>query len=456
LTPSSIVPVHGENLPEKLASPKRAAVYTLGCKVNQSESAYLAQQLSDSGYTLTGPGPLELIIVNTCAVTLGAEKEALKLLRRLKRENPAATIITTGCLAQAAPDILAKTGLTTKVFGTSHKEDLAAFLQSPAGTVQTDLHFAPLKRLHFYSSKTRVFLKIQDGCSLKCSYCVIPSLRGPSRSLPLEDVLTGIKDYFSHGYPEIVLTGIHLGAWGQDLRPKENILTLLKQIELKLAPDPLQKRLRLSSLEPTETQGLTLAFKNYPWLAPHLHIPLQAGTDKILKLMRRPYTRDYYLKTLDTLRDQFPQMSLGADILVGFPGETETDFLATLDFLKSLPLSYGHVFPYSERPNTPAAALPLKVLNPVKKRRVQLVRELLAQKKLEFIKSLKGLKQLALLENSLHLQSKRPKVLTGNYLSGLLKPWEPGVNHRPSGLFWVTLAPPENPWGLAEAKLWEN
>jgi threonylcarbamoyladenosine tRNA methylthiotransferase MtaB len=422
----------------------------LGCKVNQFESAAMAEQLQSLGYALSPGGPYDLLILNTCAVTDAAEKEALRLLRRLRRENPGATILATGCLAQERAAVFLQKAGARAIFGNDRKGNLKEVLEARAGALQLaavgsgearDLGDPAL-------GKTRAFQKIQDGCSQNCSYCVIPQARGESRSLSLGRVLTGLESYARRGFREVVLTGIHLGNWGRDLSPPSDLKRLLAEIARVFNPSPHSFRLRLSSLEPTEAWEIRETLGEHPFVAPHLHVPLQAGTDKILALMKRPYRVAFYAKVARSLRELYPQMSLGTDFMVGFPGETEEDFAESLAFLRDLPVTYAHVFPFSARPGTPAATLPGQVSAANKKERAQRARAFDRARRGEFLQASLGREHLAIVENTPHAPSGRLKVLTGNYLVALLDAPAPMGE-----LARVTLRAPQNPWGLAEAAL---
>ncbi|MDR2726137.1 MAG: tRNA (N(6)-L-threonylcarbamoyladenosine(37)-C(2))-methylthiotransferase MtaB [Candidatus Adiutrix sp.] len=432
----------------------RAAVLTLGCKVNQFDSAAMAESLRAAGYEVAaGPSGADLVVLNTCTVTQKADQEALSLIRRLRRLAPAARLVVTGCLAEADPELLTAAGQVDLVLGQADKSRLASLLEgskgSPGGTaslgkgLEAAADFtAPL------SERTRAFYKIQDGCSAGCAYCAVPRARGPSRSLGLEAVLAGLRSYLERGVAEVALCGIHLGCWGRDLDQPYTLAELLHVLAAELEPDAAFFLLCLSSLEPLEADDeLLAAFEMYDWLAPHFHLPLQSGSDRVLELMGRPYRAADFRRLVEKLNRAWPLAAVGTDVMAGFPGETDSDFQATLDLLANLSVSYFHIFPYSPRPGTPAAARPDQVPEHIKRRRAVELKKADQLARLDFARRNWGTVQAGLVENRPHPASGRLKVLTGNYLTALLPP---GLKVPP--LIPVTLSPPDNPWGLMEAE----
>ncbi|MDR0882174.1 MAG: MiaB/RimO family radical SAM methylthiotransferase [Candidatus Adiutrix sp.] len=438
----------------------RAAVLTLGCKVNQFESTALAESLTAAGYQVVDqPLGVDLVVLNTCTVTTRADQESLALLRRLARLSPGAKIVATGCLAQANPDLLAETGLVHLVLGQAEKTDLVGHLARP-GQPGGLIRVAPLAELAGGAAadfgaptpaRTRAFYKIQDGCAAFCAYCAVPLSRGPSRSLNLDQALEGLRHYLGLGLTEVVLCGIHLGRWGWDLNPPLTLADLLHTIEAELTPDPEAFRLRLSSIEPLELDEEVLAaYEMYDWLAPHFHLPLQSGSDRLLELMGRPYTTGHFQGLVERLHSAWPLAGVGVDIMAGFPGENEADFQATYDLLSALPLSYFHVFPYSPRPGTRAATFPGQVPEPLKQSRARELKQLSQLKRRAFAEANLGQTQTGLVENTPHRPSGRLKALTGNYLAALLPE---GLSRLPAGaLLPVRLSAARNPWGLLEAE----
>ncbi|MDR1037566.1 MAG: MiaB/RimO family radical SAM methylthiotransferase [Deltaproteobacteria bacterium] len=429
-------------------------ILTMGCKVNQVESSAMADSLKAAGHVPCGSSEPSLVVLNTCCVTAAAEKEAFQILRRLRREHPGARVVAAGCLAQLDSASLVSGGLADLALGNSWKGSVADFADGrdlPAGAMVDggpDKGFAAAVPGPS-PGRTRAFVKIQDGCSRSCSYCVIPSVRGPSRSLGTEEVLAGLGSVMGRGACEAVLTGIHLGAWGQDLVPRNDLAGLLDGIARALAPDPARFRLRLSSLEPGEALPLLPAFRGLAFLAPHLHLPLQAGTDRILSLMRRPYTVAGYREVAESFAAAVPGISIGADLIAGFPGETEDDFRSTLELVRALPLAYLHVFPFSERPGARAATLPGQVPPEERKRRVAGLRAADRELRARYLAGSLGREHLAAAEGALHRKSGRRRVLTGGYVTALL----PEGHDAPGGrLLRVRLSPSRNPWGIPEAE----
>ncbi|UQZ89983.1 tRNA (N(6)-L-threonylcarbamoyladenosine(37)-C(2))-methylthiotransferase MtaB [Deltaproteobacteria bacterium Smac51] len=434
----------------------KAAVLTLGCKVNQFESSSLSESLTSAGYDVVDqPVGVELVVINTCTVTQKADQEALALIRRLKRHNPAAHIVATGCLAQSNPELLAETGLVSMVLGQDEKARLLSHLgdlntcggeivrvAAPSGLAGDFGAPAP--------ERTRAFYKIQDGCSAYCAYCAVPMSRGPSRSLDLDRVLEGLRTYLERGLSEVVLCGIHLGHWGRDLAAPLSLASLLHTIGGEISPDEETFRLRLSSVEPLEVdEEIIEAYEMYPWLAPHFHLPLQSGSDHVLELMGRPYRAGQFQTLVGRLKDKWPWAGIGVDVMAGFPGETDEDFQATYDLLKDLPITYFHVFPYSRRPGTRAADSPEQVAEHVKRARVMELKALNQARRHEFARLNSGRRETGLVENTPHRASGRLKVLTGNYLSALLPE---GFNASAGSLIPVKLSESRNEWSLLEAE----
>lgn len=368
-----------------------AAVETLGCKVNQYESSYFLELLKDSGYRIVPfREGAQVFVVHSCAVTAKAAFQTRQLLRRAQRLNPEAAIVVAGCNAQIEPERFAWEGLATHILGTEEKFDLLDFLRKPgtlSGPVMaiskprnySEFRVAPLRALH--TGRARAFLKVQDGCDAFCTYCVVPITRGKSRSLPCGEIVRQITRFAERGFNEVVLTGIHLGQWGMDLDPPTGLSGLLAIInEIQVPP-----RIRLSSLEPMEmTPDLLRELARYPWICPHFHIPLQSGDAEIPTRMGRPYSPRHYAEVIQTLRSLFPEASIGADVMVGFPGEKDSHFENTRNLIDRLPITYLHVFPFSPRPGTPAASWPDRTKGFELRRRVAHLRDLGLKKKNDF------------------------------------------------------------------------
>ena len=369
-------------------------IQSFGCRTSQAEGAALAAGLVKRGFRPAPRSQAELVILNTCTVTASADEDARQSLRQVQRENPQARIVVTGCYAQRAPEELAAFPGVAWVVGNSHKPQISELLACPAPeraliqvgdpNIQTDLWWAAADG--YAEDRTRPNLKIQDGCSQRCSFCLVPQVRGRSRSAPAEWVVEQVESLTSR-YREVVLSGINLGRWGRDLTPRVRLADLLQ----RLLEETALERLRLSSIEPLDVADPLLELlAGSPRLARHLHVPLQSGSDAVLRRMRRHYRARHYAERIRKARQSMPEAALGADVMVGFPGETEAEFEETRCFVEGLPLTYLHVFTYSARPGTPAAAVPGQVPMPVRKERNRLLRELGAKKNLEFRQSMLG------------------------------------------------------------------
>ncbi|MCX5888502.1 MAG: tRNA (N(6)-L-threonylcarbamoyladenosine(37)-C(2))-methylthiotransferase MtaB [Deltaproteobacteria bacterium] len=406
-------------------------VVTFGCKINQCDTAGMSQELARRGWRPSPPGATpELYLVNTCTVTGRADQQARQTIRRLAREHPGVPIWVTGCYAQRAPEELAALPGVQGVLGNREKTQLAEIIAAfqrplPHGAATPPSAPSPLRgegwggggnvtppplnppltgeegksicsvgafaeaepfqpwRAQSFPGHTRAWLKIQEGCSHHCSYCIVPKVRGPRRSWPPAEVAAALNELAAAGYQEVVLTGIDLGQYGRDLSPATSLADLVR----RLRTDNLPLRVRLSSLEPQEITG-TLLTELASWrdFCPHFHLPLQSGAAQVLAAMNRPYRPEAFRDLVLDLAGRFPEAALGLDVLVGFPGETESDFEATRDLVASLPVTYLHVFPFSPRPGTPAAQL-----KPVPGREVQrragLLRELGRMQKQAFLLS---------------------------------------------------------------------
>ncbi len=366
-----------------LTKKERIALYALGCKVNQEEGAAILDLFPQDAFeTVDFQEPADIYIVNTCTVTHLADKKSRQLLRRTARENPGAIIVAMGCYSQMNPQEAAALPGVDLVIGTNNRHLLPQLLEQlkkarKEGFMDTMVVVEDPKKATVYTDipvsgslhqRVRAYLKIEDGCNNFCSYCIIPYARGPVRSKPLELILTQGRELVAAGYPEIVLTGIHTGAYGSDLPGNVR----LSDVAAALAALPGLKRLRLGSVEPPEvTCDLLDIMAKYDNICPHLHIPLQAGDDDTLKAMGRHYTQGEYAAIVERIRQALPMAAITTDIMVGFPGEDETRFQNSLAFARKMAFAKIHVFPYSVRPGTKAALFSNQVSPEAKAERVR-------------------------------------------------------------------------------------
>lgn len=384
---------------------KKVALHTLGCKLNFSETAAIGKQFTSRGFSVVDfSNHADVYVLNTCSVTENAEKECRQVIRRSLRLNPDAFVIVTGCYAQLRPEEIAKIEGVDAVLGSNEKFDLFSYLDDfekkelaciyTSTKTELDHNFGIASSTDI-DSRTRAYFKIQDGCDYKCTYCTIPLARGASRSLEPEKVLEQFYSIIAHGYKEIILTGVNVGDYGKSF--EINFYLLLKRL-VSVEGD---FRIRISSIEPNlltdEMIALTLSTEK---LCKHFHIPLQSGSDKILRLMQRRYTTNDYKTLIYKLNNAAPAIGIGVDVIIGFPGETEEDFQETYDFLKELPISYLHVFTYSERPDTKAISFPGKVGSEERKRRSTLLRILSDKKRFAFQEKFVGKKERVLFEEA--------------------------------------------------------
>ena len=420
-----------------------------GCRATQADGAAIERQLREQGCQLApGAHAADVVVLNTCTVTAAADTQARDAIRKLHAANPSTRIIVTGCYAQRAPEELAVLPGVTYVVGNSHKPQIPSLVNTihactaphapsefpllpglPKGILApeeatariltgdifdlTDVLVAPV--LGGEGNHTRPTLKIQDGCNSRCSFCVIPFVRGKSRSLPAEKVVSEIQRLSDSGYREIVLSGINLGAYGRDLSPRVEFLELLRRI---LDGTSLE-RLRVSSIEPLDVSlSLIELVASTDRLAPHFHMPLQSASDPILAAMHRWYRAEHYARRVELIHERLPHAAIGADVITGFPGETEADHAATMNFIAERPFTYLHAFSYSQRPGTKAAALPNQVPGGVIKRRARELRALAETKSAEFRASQIGrtLRVLTLRRDPLDDPSVTP-ALSENYLA---------------------------------------
>ncbi|MCG3174363.1 MAG: Threonylcarbamoyladenosine tRNA methylthiotransferase MtaB [Myxococcota bacterium] len=369
----------------------RVAVHTLGCKVNQYDSAVLASHLEASRYQVVeDAGSADALVLNTCTVTHRAGADAGQIVRRFRRLNPHGRVILTGCFASGYPAEAAAIAGVDAVVSNEDKGRAAQLVaellgEDPLPAVDTFDFDAPLLN---QLGHTRPFIKIQDGCNSLCSYCIIPTTRGPSRSRPAESILRQLRAIDAQGAPEVVLTGIHMGTWGRDLPDRPRLAGLLREI---VEDSTTRFRVRLSSIEPMEfPRELIDLAADHPRVCNHLHIPLQSGGDGVLRAMRRPYRREDYRRLMFQLHERIPGLCAGIDVIAGFPGEDEAAFESTLRLLEEIPWAYLHVFSFSPRPGTSAAEMPNQVDPTVISRRAEVLRKLSLRRRREFYRSQLG------------------------------------------------------------------
>lgn len=405
------------------------AVATLGCKVNHYESAGIIEKLEAEGISVVPfSSPADIYIVNTCTVTSKTDFQSRQLIRRAHRTNPSSPIIVTGCYAQTAPQELAALPGVRMVAGTEMKEKLPGIIQDITDEKQRiSVSDIGLKRVYSglpvtrFPGQTRAYLKIQDGCDSFCSYCIIPYARGRSRSLPQEEVIRQIQKLTEAGHREIIITGIHLGAYGQDLPFPTTLLNLLRKIEHNTDLE----RLRISSINPTEiSDDMVDYLQHSKILCRHLHISLQSGDDSILKLMKRQYSTDQFRDLVEKLQTVIPDIAIGIDVITGFPGEGEKEFRNTVGFIEKLSLAYLHVFPYSQRFGTRASSFPDQVIQAVRKERAGILRDIGNRQRIVFNSGFIGKKLSVLVEGIRDKETGYVKGFSDNYVPVLI----PGGN----------------------------
>jgi threonylcarbamoyladenosine tRNA methylthiotransferase MtaB len=471
-------------------------VQNFGCRATQADGAVLERQFEARGLARALASQADLVILNSCTVTNAADQDARAAIRRVQRQNPLAKIIVTGCYAQRAPEEVAALPGVACVIGNSHKHQLAEIVLSD---LARDSHnpnpiepqFVPLRALTenrelrtenwIYISnifahtellaapvfegagpvaqretdRTRPTLKIQDGCDNRCSFCVIPSVRGQSRSLPYSGVIREVNALVESGYREVVISGINLGRWGRDLSASPRTLApsqnrsqeaegrkpkagtrkpRFEHLIQTILSETVLEKLRISSVEPMDwSDELIDLMASSPRIAKHAHVPLQSGSDAVLRRMHRKYRPWHYREKIENIREAMPTAAIGADVMAGFPGETDVEFDATRRLIEELPLTYLHVFTYSARPGTPAEALPNQVPVHIARERTRILRDLGAKKKNAFMQSFIGKPLQAITLNVVHTapDGEFTEALTDNYLKLLMK-----GRHQPNR--WIT------------------
>jgi len=442
-------------------------VENFGCRATQADGAALERQFESRGLVRASAAQADLVILNTCTVTNSADQDARAAIRRVQRQNPLAKIIVTGCYAQRAPQEISALPGVTCVIGNSHKHQLAEIAlpaisdlgwRSPssaaidplgAASAADGIAFIPLASLaaktlspkpeaglfvsdifahtellaapvfdaagSHENDRTRPNLKVQDGCDNRCSFCVIPSVRGHSRSLPLPQIIREVNTLVAAGYREVVISGINLGRWGRDLGSRE---TRFEDLIRGILSETQLEKLRISSVEPMDWSDELIALvASSPRIARHAHVPLQSGSDAVLRRMHRKYRPWHYREKIEKIRAAMPTAAIGADVMAGFPGETDAEFEATRRLIAELPFTYLHVFTYSPRAGTPAAAMPNQVPVQVARERNRILRELAAKKKLAFLQSFLGKTMEAITLNMVQSKSagEFTEALTDNF-----------------------------------------
>jgi len=390
----------------------RLAFATLGCKINQYETDSIRQEMVLRGNTVVPfDADADVYIINTCTVTAKSDYTCRQVIRAATRRGKGARVIVTGCYAETRPQELLAIPGVERVIGNGEKLSIPEYLAAAASASEYSVQAAKDLPAQAVREKTRGFLKIQDGCNNHCSYCIVPSARGKSRSAAPATIVNEFEKMISAGSPEVVLTGIHIGTYGADLTPCTSLTDLIARLVDKRG----STRLRLSSIEPLElTSGIIeLLGKG---LCRHLHIPLQSGDDTILKAMKRDYNAKFYQEQLIAISKKIPGIALGADVIVGFPGEGEHEFQNTLRFIEASPLTHLHVFSYSPRPGTPAADMDDQVPGSVKKRRSEMLRLLGQKKNLAFRNKILAREINVVVEAGTDASKGKPTGLTDNYI----------------------------------------
>jgi threonylcarbamoyladenosine tRNA methylthiotransferase MtaB len=388
------------------------AIVTFGCRVNQADSFTIEDELRRRGDVAAAPEHADLVVVNTCSVTASADQGARQTIRRIARTNPGVRVVVTGCYATRRPEEVSQLPNVVRVIANSRKDSLVRLLETE-GELTTAERFnggdgpCGLALEPGVAGRTALTLRVQTGCDQHCSYCIIPTTRGTGRSRPITEVLQEVRRAVDAGYREIAITGVHLGSYGRDIGDGTDLARLVRV----LSDWPDDVVFRVSSLEPMDcTPAIIDVAAHSLRIAPHFHLPLQHGSDVVLRAMKRPYTSGDFQRVVERVHARLPSAAIGTDVIVGFPGESAEQFAATASLLESLPIAYAHVFPYSDRPSTAAAALEPKVDGNVIRDRARVLREVGAAKSREFRRNQVGRLMRALTVDD------GASVVTGNYL----------------------------------------
>lgn len=411
---------------------KKVAFYTLGCKLNFSETSTIARDFEKENFERVDfSQSADIYVINTCSVTENADKRFKTIVKQAQKSNPEAFVIAIGCYAQLQPKQLAEVDGVDLVLGATEKFKITDYLNDLTKNKVRAIHSCEIEDADFYvgsysfGDRTRAFLKVQDGCDYKCTYCTIPLARGISRSDTLQNVLKNAREITQKGIKEIVLTGVNIGDYGKgEFGNKKHEHTFFELVQALDTVEGLE-RVRISSIEPNLLKNETIDFvaqsKNF---VPHFHVPLQSGSNQLLKLMRRRYMKELYQDRVAHIKEKMPNACIGVDVIVGFPGETDDIFLETYEFLNAMDISYLHVFSYSERPNTVAATMDGKVPKNVRSKRSKMLRGLSAKKRRAFYESQLGTVQSVLFEG----ENKEGYIhgFTRNYVK-VKTPWNPAL-----------------------------
>ena len=409
---------------------KKVAFYTLGCKLNFSETSTIARNFQDEGFERVDFEEVaDMYVINTCSVTENADKQFKQVVRNAMKLNDKAFVAAIGCYAQLKPEELANVDGVDLVLGATEKFKITDYINDLSKNDFGEVHSCEIAEADFYvgsysiGDRTRAFLKVQDGCDYKCTYCTIPLARGISRSDELENVLKNAKEISKQGIKEIVLTGVNIGDYGKgEFGNKKHEHTFLELVQELDKVEGIE-RLRISSIEPNLLKNETIEFVSKSrTFVPHFHIPLQSGSNEILKLMKRRYQREIYTERVNKIREVMPDACIGVDVIVGFPGETDEHFLETYHFLNDLDISYLHVFTYSERDNTEAAEMQGVIPANVRAKRSKMLRSLSVKKRRAFYESQIGTNRTVLFES----ENKEGYIhgFTENYVR-VKTPWNP-------------------------------
>jgi threonylcarbamoyladenosine tRNA methylthiotransferase MtaB len=413
---------------------KKVAFYTLGCKLNFSETSTIARSFQDEGFERVDFEEVaDMYVINTCSVTENADKQFKQVVRKAMKLNNKAFVAAVGCYAQLKPEELAAVDGVDLVLGATEKFKITDYINDLSKNDFGEVHSCEIEEADFYvgsysiGDRTRAFLKVQDGCDYKCTYCTIPLARGISRSDELENVLKNAKEISEQGIKEIVLTGVNIGDYGKgEFGNKKHEHTFLELVQELDKVEGIE-RLRISSIEPNLLKNETIEFVSQSrTFVPHFHIPLQSGSNEILRLMKRRYQREVYTERVNKIREVMPNACIGVDVIVGFPGETDEHFLETFHFLNEMAISYLHVFTYSERDNTEAAAMQGVVPANVRAKRSKMLRGLSVKKRRAFYESQIGTNRIVLFET----ENKEGYIhgFTENYVR-VKTPWNPELTN---------------------------